>query len=119
MTSTNQIICRRLFSPTVARNASFSSAAVSGHEGSSGGTGAGGSGGGGAKLWKKLTFFVALPALGLAMANAYLKHEEQERPEFVPYEYMRIRHKRFPWGDGKRSFFHNPHNNPLPDGYEN
>lgn len=76
---------------------------------------------GGAKLWKNLSFFVALPAVGLCMVNAYLKHQEEHhhtRAEFIPYEHLRIRNKRFPWGEGKRSLFHNPHTNPLPDGYE-
>ena len=26
--------------------------------------------------------------------------------------------QRFPWGDGQKSFFHNPEKNALPDGYE-
>lgn len=76
---------------------------------------------GGYKVWKRLSFFVALPAVGLCMLNAYLKHQEEHnkpRPEFIKYEYLRIRNKRFPWGDGNKSLFHNPHVNPLPDGYE-
>jgi hypothetical protein len=51
---------------------------------------------GGGKLWKNLSFFVALPAVGLCMVNAYLKHQEEhhhERPEFIPYEHLRIRNK--------------------------
>ncbi|GBP50196.1 Cytochrome c oxidase subunit 6A1, mitochondrial [Eumeta japonica] len=74
--------------------------------------------GGGYKLWKKLSFLVAFPAIALGMANAYLSHEHHERPEFVPYEYLRLRTKRFPWGDGQKSLFHNPHVNALPTGYE-
>lgn len=68
-----------------------------------------------------MTFFVAFPAIGLCMLNAYLAHQEhhhQERPPFVKYDHLRIRTKRFPWGDGNKSLFHNPHVNALPDGYE-
>ncbi|PSN35291.1 Cytochrome c oxidase subunit 6A [Blattella germanica] len=77
---------------------------------------------GGSKLWKNISLFVAIPSVGLCMVNAYLKHQEEaahhETPEFIPYEHLRKRDKRFPWGDGTRSLFHNPHVNPLPDGYE-
>ncbi|KAI9563507.1 hypothetical protein GHT06_010970 [Daphnia sinensis] len=83
-------------------------AAVSGHQD-------------GWKLWRKLTFLVALPGVALCMLNVYLGLDDAEAhsaPPFVPYEYMRIRNKRFPWGDGQKSLFHNPHVNALPSGYE-
>ncbi|KAK5641729.1 hypothetical protein RI129_010276 [Pyrocoelia pectoralis] len=74
------------------------------------------------KLWKKLTYFLAFPAIALCGINCLLAHqkekEEHHRPPFVKYDFLRIRTKRFPWGDGNHSFFHNPHTNALPDGYE-
>ncbi|XP_018319012.1 cytochrome c oxidase subunit 6A1, mitochondrial [Agrilus planipennis] len=75
---------------------------------------------GGYKMWKKLTFFVAFPAIVLCAVNCVLEHNRHphERPPFVKYDHLRIRTKRFPWGDGQHSLFHNPHVNALPDGYE-
>lgn len=67
-----------------------------------------------------MTFFVAFPAIVLCAVNCVMAHNEggHARPEFVKYEYLRVRTKRFPWGEGNRSLFHNPHMNALPDGYE-
>ncbi|XP_034241430.1 cytochrome c oxidase subunit 6A, mitochondrial-like [Thrips palmi] len=73
-----------------------------------------------AKMWANISYFLVLPGVAIAsfitFKNESAHHEPP--PEFVPYEHMRIRKKNFPFGDGKRSFFHNPETNPLPDGYE-
>lgn len=48
-----------------------------------------------ARMWKALTYFVALPGVGVSMLNVFLKsrHEEHERPPFVAYPHLRIRTK--------------------------
>ncbi|XP_028311518.1 cytochrome c oxidase subunit 6A2, mitochondrial [Gouania willdenowi] len=75
---------------------------------------------GGARTWKILSFVVALPGVAVCIANAYMKSKahSHDQPEFVPFTHLRIRTKRFPWGDGNHTLFHNSHTNPLPDGYE-
>ncbi len=48
------------------------------------------------KKWRSLTFFVAVPAIILANLNAFMPKEGKDphaRPDFVPYEYLRLRSK--------------------------
>ncbi|QDS68476.1 hypothetical protein FKW77_010843 [Venturia effusa] len=66
-------------------------------------------------LWRKLSLYVAIPCLIIASANAYTlwnEHWEHEAhrppPEERPqYEYMNIRNKLYPWGDGHKTLFWN------------
>ncbi|XP_050305334.1 cytochrome c oxidase subunit 6A1, mitochondrial-like [Anthonomus grandis grandis] len=75
---------------------------------------------GGYKIWKRLALFLALPSVIGGSVLLYLKKKSapEERPPFVKYSFLRIRTKRYPWGDGQKSLFHNPKVNALPDGYE-
>lgn len=74
------------------------------------------------ELWRRIFYFVCCPAIVLSMINTFLAEKEHwehyKRPEFKPYEYLRIRTKKFPWGDGNHGLFHNPLVNPLFDGWE-
>ncbi|XP_017836869.1 cytochrome c oxidase subunit 6A2, mitochondrial [Drosophila busckii] len=75
----------------------------------------------GSLVWKRLTFLVATPAIGLCMINAYyaaVGAAENQRREFIKYDHLRRRTKRFPWGNGERSLFHNREVNALTEGYE-
>lgn len=47
---------------------------------------------GGMKQWKMVSLLVALPAIGLCMVNAFTA-EHEHPPEFVQYDYLRIRTK--------------------------
>ncbi|KAG7238930.1 hypothetical protein INR49_030477 [Caranx melampygus] len=91
-----------------------------------------------AKTWRTLSFVLAIPGVSVCWLNAYMKGQahSHKQPEFVPYPHLRLRTKaslrsnlqtcrlkgvssiKFPWGDGNHSLFHNPHTNPLPNGYE-
>lgn len=76
---------------------------------------------GGERMWMLMSLFIALPACLVAYINAKKRDEAEHhhpRQEFVAYPHLRMRTKRFPWGDGNHSMFHNPHANALPDGYE-
>ncbi|KAF2432997.1 COX6A-domain-containing protein [Tothia fuscella] len=72
-----------------------------------------------AELWRKLSIYVALPAVIIFSANAYTLWNEhwehvahstpmEERPQ---YEYLNIRAKAYPWGDGDKTLFWNDKHN--------
>ena len=74
-----------------------------------------------AKMWERLSIFGVFPVIVITSYITYVNEQAHHAPppEYKPYEHMRIRKKNFPWGDGVRSFFHNPERNPLPGiGYE-
>ncbi|TLD25720.1 cytochrome c oxidase subunit VIa [Venturia nashicola] len=66
-------------------------------------------------LWRKLSIYVVTPCLIIASANAYTlwnehwEHEAHRPPpdERPQYEYMNIRNKLYPWGDGNKTLFWN------------
>jgi cytochrome c oxidase subunit 6a len=73
----------------------------------------------GVNLWRNLFFLFGIPAILLVNANImFFEEHHPKRADFAPYEYMRKRSKRFPWGDGNHSLFHNEYYNALPEGYE-
>merc|ERR1711997_721524 len=80
---------------------------------------------GGSQRWKTVFIVVGIPAIILGHVKAFYPYfyptpetDPHKRPDFVEYDYLHIRTKKFPWGDGNHSLFHNRHMNALPDGYE-
>merc|ERR1712189_91571 len=67
--------------------------------------------------WRTAFFLGAIPCIIAAHFSAFVfvDADAHKRPEFKPYEYMRTRNKKFPWGDGNHTLLHNPHTNALPD----
>lgn len=76
---------------------------------------------GGYKIYKMISIFVCAPMILLLAYNTFILNAEDPNappPEFHAYEYLCKRDRRYPWGDGTKTFFHNPHKNALKDGYE-
>lgn len=65
------------------------------------------------KKYKYLFFFLCIPLI-FTQAIRALGHEMPPKGPCRDYEYMRIRSKKYPWGDGTKTFFHNDHLNHLP-----
>ncbi|THK33077.1 polypeptide VIA-like, cytochrome c oxidase [Diachasma alloeum] len=74
------------------------------------------------RFWKCATLFGAIPGVLIMIVVTMINREKERqrpRPPYKPMEYMYRRTKRFPWGDGNHTLFHNPERNPVPpDGYE-
>ena len=81
--------------------------------------------GGTTELWKKITWFVAVPAIIAATINTYIVEKEhfhhiEEKAKIsdedwpTQYEYQNVRSKPFFWGDGDKTFFWNDKINRNP-----
>lgn len=75
-------------------------------------------------LWKKITYFVAIPAIlltAIPVVKVELHHAEhrkhlRELPDEewpTQYEYQNLRQKKFFWGDGSKTLFWNPDVNRI------
>ncbi|EDO14534.1 hypothetical protein Kpol_246p3 [Vanderwaltozyma polyspora DSM 70294] len=70
-------------------------------------------------FWKRISLFVAAPAIGLTAINTYFVEKEhanhREHLKHIPdsewpkqYEFQNIRSKPYFWGDGDKTLFWNP-----------
>ncbi|XP_003385305.1 PREDICTED: uncharacterized protein LOC100634602 [Amphimedon queenslandica] len=67
------------------------------------------------KLWKRISLFVAIPAVSYLTWKLIITEEgHHEQREYIPWSHMRIRNKPFPWKDSDKTLFHNPLTNPGP-----
>ncbi|XP_014094743.2 micronuclear linker histone polyprotein isoform X1 [Bactrocera oleae] len=72
-----------------------------------------------AGTFRKICLFAILPAVVLLNILILTTRTHPERQEFKKWPHLYKRDKPFSWGDGTKSFFHNPHTNALPEiGYE-
>lgn len=77
---------------------------------------------GGYLIYKKLFYYVLTPIIGGMMCWIYFFPSEFDRSwmgRYTPYEHMYRHTKNWPWGNGKKSLFHNPKFNAVHgEGYE-
>ncbi|XP_037934821.1 uncharacterized protein LOC119669112 [Teleopsis dalmanni] len=69
------------------------------------------------KLFRYFSFGI-IPIILLFSVFTLASIGPHRREPFVKYTYLRKRDKKFAWGDGNKTFFHNRNVNPLPEGYE-
>ncbi|KAJ1923133.1 hypothetical protein IWQ60_006079 [Tieghemiomyces parasiticus] len=59
------------------------------------------------ELWRRISIYGMFPILGITayvvygMAVDHIHHLHEHPPTFKKYDYLRIRNRPFPWGDGK------------------
>lgn len=70
----------------------------------------------GKDTWKKYKYIALFICVPLIVVQAFRSfgHELPHKQPCRDYEYMRIRTKKYPWGTGVETFFHNEHVNHLP-----
>ncbi|EGD83358.1 hypothetical protein PTSG_03966 [Salpingoeca rosetta] len=66
-------------------------------------------------LTYKFGSLLALPLLSYMFYKQVIAAEHIEPPPFVDYDHLRIQKKKFPWGDGRKSLFYNPHTQGTPE----
>ncbi|KAK6742448.1 hypothetical protein RB195_009988 [Necator americanus] len=69
------------------------------------------------KVFMKIFLFASIPCLAMGMFVAYRDHvarRDKERPKYIPYRFLNVRNKPFPWGDGNHSLFHNKREQYVP-----
>ncbi|KAI5639418.1 cytochrome c oxidase subunit VIa domain-containing protein [Phthorimaea operculella] len=68
------------------------------------------------KPYKCMFFFVCLPLIFVQIGRSLFgAHHCNHGLPCRKFEYMRRRTKRYPWGSGQETFFHNPCVNQLPE----
>uniref|UniRef100_A0A1I7XA39 Cytochrome c oxidase subunit n=1 Tax=Heterorhabditis bacteriophora TaxID=37862 RepID=A0A1I7XA39_HETBA len=67
--------------------------------------------------WQRIFYMASIPCLAITMWAAlsdHVEHRSHERPDYIPYSYLNVRKKPFPWGDGNHTLFHNPSEQWVP-----
>ncbi|PVU97227.1 hypothetical protein BB559_002106 [Furculomyces boomerangus] len=73
----------------------------------------------GLDTWKKVSLYVTIPlclvfgVIATKEEMEHIHHTNEHPPELVPYKFMNVHTKDFPWGNGKHTLFFNPVFNPL------